>query len=307
MSKSQKKLHYFFEPVLHCAMCGDDVKKHKLIGQRLNQSQGLRPKKKHGISTSVFCCKQCGLIYSNPLPIPENIQDHYNISPEEYWQSEKAINQDNFSNEIEKIKKLITIKKGMRSLDIGAGLGHTMISLANAGFDSYGIEPSWSFREAAIMKMNIDPEKLKEGKIEEVNFPENYFDLIVFNAVLEHLYNPGTAIQKAIKWLKNDGIIQITVPSSSWLIAKLFNAFFRLAGTNYVTNLSPMHIPYHLFEFDINSFKKHSIRWNYKIIFYEYFVCDLKPIPIFFHPILRWYMKKTNKGMVLSVWLRKNL
>ena len=43
----------------------------------------------------------------------------------------------------------------MKSLDIGAGIGNCMISLQNAGFDSYGFEPSQPSYERAISKMNI--------------------------------------------------------------------------------------------------------------------------------------------------------
>ena len=63
-------------------MCGAENTNHTILGQRLNKSQGLRPKKKIGISVSIQQCKNCNLIYSNPLPIPENLQDHYGTPPE---------------------------------------------------------------------------------------------------------------------------------------------------------------------------------------------------------------------------------
>jgi hypothetical protein len=57
-------------------MCGADTSDHKILGQRLNRSQGMRPKRKRGISTTVMQCTTCSLIYSNPQPVPHDIQDH---------------------------------------------------------------------------------------------------------------------------------------------------------------------------------------------------------------------------------------
>ena len=39
-------LRYYFVEIIKCEMCGDRTEKHKILGQRLNQSQGLHPKKK---------------------------------------------------------------------------------------------------------------------------------------------------------------------------------------------------------------------------------------------------------------------
>jgi 2-polyprenyl-3-methyl-5-hydroxy-6-metoxy-1,4-benzoquinol methylase len=276
------------------------------MGQRLNRSQGRRPGLKTGISTSVMKCRNCGLIYSNPQPVPFDIQDHYGVPAEEYWKP-SYFNYDPayFSAEIERAKKIINFKKGMKALDIGAGIGKSMISLKNADFDAYGFEPSISFRNKAIEKMNIDPDRIKLGKIEDVNYPENEFDFITFGAVLEHLYDPAVAIEKAMKWLKPGGTIQIEVPSARYFIPKLANLYFRIIGTNYVTNLSPMHEPYHLYEFDERSFELHAKKNGYKIVFHEYFVCTLYNIPKILQPLIGWYMKVTNTGMQLSIWLQK--
>ena len=66
-----------------------------------------------------------------------------------------------------------------------------------------------------------------------------------------------------------------------------------------------MHFPFHLYEFDIKSFKKLGQKIGFHIEHYEYYVCDIPFIPKIFHSLLRWYMKKTNKGMQLTVYLKK--
>jgi ubiquinone/menaquinone biosynthesis C-methylase UbiE len=197
------------------------------------------------------------------------------------------------------------IREGMASLDIGAGLGKAMVALGNAGFDAHGFEPSKPFYERAISKMGIRPERLRLGMIETVDYPEGTFDFITFGAVLEHLYDPSAAIVKAMRWLKPGGLVHIEVPSSAWLINRLVNFYYRLAGTDYVANISPMHEPFHLYEFGLRSFREHALRQGYQIAFYEYYVCETY-LPRAADFILKPLMRRTNTGMQLCVWLRKN-
>ena len=306
MNKLMKRSNYFFEEIKKCNFCTNPSTENKILGIRLNTSQGLNPKDKCGIAVSIFRCSVCNLIYSNPQPIPVNIQDHYGVPPETYWKEEYfSYDPSYFKAQITTAKKIISFQPEMKALDIGSGLGKCMISLSNAGFDTYGIEPSITFRDKAISKMGIDADRLKLGMLEEVEYDISTFDFITFGAVLEHLYDPAGSIKTALNWLKPGGVIQIEVPSSRWLISKLFNFYFKMRGTNYVTNLSPMHTPYHMFEFDIRSFEKLADQLNFEIIEHHIEVCSIYHIPKLLHPLLKWYMNITNTGMQLTVWLRK--
>lgn len=225
-----------------CNMCGGS--EQKILGKRLNQSQGKNPKNKVGITTTIVQCKQCGLIFSNPQPIPEKISDHYGVPPEEYWKGDYfKLDEQYFKTEIKTLKNLYSFKEGDKALDIGAGLGKCMIALKNAGYDVYGFEPSQPFYERAISKMEISTDRLQNTSVENATYQNDFFDFITFGAVLEHLYDPSEVLKKALTWLKPGGIMQIEVPSSNWLIAKILNRYYKLRGLDYVSNLSPMHEP----------------------------------------------------------------
>jgi len=179
-----------------------------------------------------------------------------------------------------------------------------MIVLEAAGYEVYGMEPSVPFYEKAISKMKINPDRLKCGMLEEVEYPVNEFDFITFGAVLEHLYDPSASLQRVLPWLKPGGVIQIEVPSSRWLIHKLINFYYRFWGTDYVGNLSPMHSPFHLYEFDLLSFQQNGMKLGYEVTFYEYYICQTY-LPSFLDKLIKPIMRKTNTGMQLCVWLRK--
>lgn len=295
---------YKFRTADSCNMCGAPADQLHVLGMRLNRSQGFRPKRQTGIAVGVRQCAVCGLIFADPQPEPERFEDHYGDA-EEYWK-EEYFREDNdyFSTEIAEAKSLIGDANKPRALDVGAGIGKAMRSLAAAGFDTYGMEPSENFRQLAI-KGGIDPTRVSLAGVENASFEHDSFDFVTFGAVLEHLASPSVALRRALDWLKPGGIIQAEVPSSRWLMSRLVNLYFRLRGTNYVTNISPMHAPFHLFEFDLRSFELHGRRFGYEVALHRYAVCEIEHFPRFVHPLLRWYMARSKTGMQLTVYLRK--
>jgi SAM-dependent methyltransferase len=277
-------------------MCGG--RSFKLMGLRLSCSQGFNPRVAEGIAVPVKRCRDCGLIFSDPQPIPDNLSDHYGIPPEDYW-GRRTWEPEYFARQIEAARRLISFRPGMRALDIGAGEGFAMKSLMAAGFDTWGLEPSEPFRMHCIEATGIDPDRIQLAPVEAAEYPPESFDFITFGAVLEHLYDPHEALSKALGWLKPGGVIQAEVPSSDWLISRLVNFYFRLRGTNYVTNVSPMHSPFHLYEFTKSSFRDFHLAEDWLD------VCTPVHVPAVLHPLAKWFMNWTGTGMQLTVYLRK--
>lgn len=298
-------LRYGFVPVARCEMCGSP--RAKVLGLRLNRSQGRHPRRVSGIGVTVMRCHDCGLVFSNPRPRPHDLADHYGVPPESYWTapSQWEMSDQTFAGEIAHAKRLLPQGSGHRALDIGAGLGKAMKAMERAGFDVHGIEPSESFRSNTIRRMGIPPERLQLAAVEDAQFPAATFDFVTFGAVLEHIQEPGRAIESAMRWLKPGGVLHAEVPSSDYLISKIVNAFFALQGLNYVTNLSPMHPPYHLYEFTPRSFLAHGKRAGYELAHHEFYVCEVPHLPRLLHPLLRRWMRRNDTGMQLAVYLRK--
>ena len=274
------------------------------MGMRLNRSQGRNPRRATGIAVSVKKCRACELVFADPQPIPERFDAHYGAA-EDYWKTGQFDEEPSyFADEIASAKRLLPFHDGMRALDIGAGLGKAMRALTLAGFDTYGIEPSPEFRKAAIAHGGIAEDRLTLAGIEHANFPAGHFDFVTFGAVLEHLQSPSGSIERALEWLKPGGVIQAEVPSSRWLVSRLVNAYYRLCGTLLVTNISPMHVPYHLFEFSPKSFELHGRRARYEIAEQRFMVCSIHHAPRILHAPLRWWMRRSETGMQLEVYLQ---
>lgn len=299
---------YTFVEVDTCEMCLSPASKHRMLGMRLDRSQGHNPAKLPGIAVSVMKCLHCDLIFANPQPVPLNLSQHYERPPEDYWKPEYFETDPHyFVAEAARAKRLLGSRDGMKALDIGAGVGKAMKAIEACGFDAHGIEPSSSFRDAAIARMGIDPGRIENRSLDEADFGPQ-FDFINFGAVLEHLYRPAEAIERALGWLTPGGVARIEIPSSSHLLARFVNFYFRLRGTNYVTHISPMHSPFHLYEFGLRSFRAHGERAGYRIVDYvhhENAVLFL-PIPRVLHRPLSSWMRRTDRGMMLTVWVSRD-
>lgn len=76
--------------------------------------------------------------------------------------------------------------------------------------ETWGVEPDEKVKNDALA--NLD-HFINEFFNKDTLLPNNYFDLIIFNDVLEHLYDPWEALNKAKDLLKNDGQIIISLPN----------------------------------------------------------------------------------------------
>ncbi len=285
-------------------MCGAAPADWQVLGRRLDRSQGWRPGKVVGAATTVVRCRRCRTVFAEPMPLPTAFADHYETDPTSYFGSDRAGPRSaGFGIEIEEARALLPRVTRPAALDIGSGTGSTMAALAGAGFEVWGLEPSQSFRAQALGNYGLDAERILPVRLEEASFPEASFDLITFGAVLEHLPDPGRSIRRALSWLRPKGVIHAEVPSSAWIIGRLLNLYFRLIGSGLVTNLSPMHAPFHLYEFSKRSFVEHGRREGYAVVGSRRVVGDT-PVGGVVGSLLGGLMRATGTGMQLVVWLR---
>jgi len=234
------------------------------------------------------------------------VNAHYDVPPEQYLNyANLSVGDDYFAQELAWLERLAPTRLGMRSLDVGAGIGKAMTAMARRGFDAYGLEPSTTFYKHAVEHTGVSTDKLALASVETAEYPAEFFDFISFGAVLEHFYSPAASLARAVRWLKPGGLMFAEVPSARWLVSRLANVYYRLTGTDYVGNLSPMHPPFHLYEFTIESFQRHGAIAGYAVADHRHLVCETYMPPVV-RSIAARYMAATATGMQLCVWLRKH-
>lgn len=185
----------------------------------------------------VVRCKSCGLVYVNPRPDNEALKHLY----DEYHQRNgKDVNDwaklmgKNFKEILLFLNKALPDKGKL--LDIGCGYGHFIEIMKRQGWSVYGIDLSPKVLLYAKEK-GLD---VLETSIDDVSFPDEYFDVVTAFYVLEHVTNPLHVLKNMYKMLKPCGILVLRVPHTTPIIRIL--SFFRIKNNLYDT-------PYHLFDY----------------------------------------------------------
>lgn len=102
--------------------------------------------------------------------------------------------------------------KDFKVLEVGCACGGTLLEIKNKykNATTFGIELNQNAAKVASSCAQVISANIEEVELE---FPEGYFDYIIFADVLEHLQNPWKALQTIRKHLKLGGKILASIPN----------------------------------------------------------------------------------------------
>lgn len=101
-------------------------------------------------------------------------------------------------------------------LEIGAGLGNSLISFRLKGIEAYGIEPAEDFYQIVrkrLQEFGLDPQAVIKSRGENLPYESCSFDFVLCAQVLEHVKEPVAIMEEINRVLKKGGICYITAPN----------------------------------------------------------------------------------------------
>lgn len=148
-------------------------------------------------------------------------------------------------------------------LEVGCGEGNFGASLKKEGVTVWGVE--YSAEEAAVAGAKLDRVLSGDILMNMDQLPENYFDVIVCNDVLEHLTDPYTVLEKFKDKLKPDGVVISSIPNIRFF-RTLFDFVVR-KNWDYTDNgiMDKTHYRF----FTVNSIRKMYETLGYKVLRHE--------------------------------------
>ena len=124
-----------------------------------------------------------------------------------------------FDDLIDKLERRFPGLHSYRILEIGSGTGGLSVALALTGAKVFGIEPS-SFGVTASMerakRYSNSSAYFCMGKAESLPFKNEFFDLVVSSAVLEHVGDIEETLREMFRVLRPGGKIYHEIPNYSF-------------------------------------------------------------------------------------------
>ncbi|MBI5077297.1 class I SAM-dependent methyltransferase [Candidatus Falkowbacteria bacterium] len=188
---------------------------------------------------SLYQCPRCGLGELEPKLMTGELLRAY---PKEYHGYNYARVKSKIFNTLQRLrlKKRLAFYKSLigdnaRILDIGCGDGHYM--------DYFAKRTNWHFVgvefNSEIANVGIsEGRSIYIGTFENADFPDDYFDLVIMDHLLEHVSSPVELLKKAKRKLKPGGYVIGELPNiASWdfILSKKY--------------WGGLHAPRHLYDF----------------------------------------------------------
>jgi len=189
-------------------------------------------------------CESCGFTQVEEEPTPEVLDNIYSsayFTSSKYRGDSVALNREN-DRRLDLMKRWVS--PGLEILDAGCSTGDFVAHAKNT-YRMHGLDYS-SFAIDLAKERNPElSQSLKAGRIETTEWADKTFDAICLWDVIEHIWDPVSAVKDLITRIKPGGVILMSTPAIDSLMAR--------ASGRYWAFMTP---PEHLSFFSLKAFHK---------------------------------------------------
>ena len=111
-----------------------------------------------------------------------------------------------------------------RLLDIGCGDGRFLHRMKERGWSVTGLDFDQQAARAAKEKYDIE---VNVCTLEEMGYPENSFDAVTMNHVIEHVFDPVATLREVCRILKPGGMVVAVTPNADCLGLRIYGSNWR--------------------------------------------------------------------------------
>jgi 2-polyprenyl-3-methyl-5-hydroxy-6-metoxy-1,4-benzoquinol methylase len=194
-------------------------------------------------------CGGCGLIYSNVVRTPEELdalysRHYYSVANtlegsarEEEQARNRVLYATVLSDVLRRYPQLVP-RDGVASprvLDWGCGPGYFLAECRRRGFDVLGVELSETAARYAQERLELDVRTAPEEALEDLS--PGGFELVTAWAVLEHAQRPRELLTGLVRALAPGGVLCLSVPNlRCWR--------YLLEGARWFNMRNPTHLSF---------------------------------------------------------------
>jgi 2-polyprenyl-3-methyl-5-hydroxy-6-metoxy-1,4-benzoquinol methylase len=174
----------------------------------------------YGRHHTIVQCQRCGLVYTNPRLDQHDIVGTYESVQDPLYLEERGGRVLTFEHHLKPLEQIAGSPDGRPLLDVGCYTGVFVEIAASHGWDARGLEPSrWAIEQAQARGLNV-----VQGTLDTADLPEAHFDVVTMWDVIEHLADPGRALEHVHRLLQPGGLVVVHTIDIESLFARLLGA-----------------------------------------------------------------------------------
>lgn len=162
---------------------------------------------------NIVRCAECGLLFASTQPDSQPYDESYYTEPLEPGGIPYIENRGGLERFFE--KRLRIIERHTRPgklLEVGSALGFFLNVAKKRGWDVVGVEVSEFAVQYAREKFG---HSVLKGYIEELDLPQESFDLVVARDVIEHTPDPSALLSRCHRLLRKGGLLALSTQNFS--------------------------------------------------------------------------------------------
>ncbi len=219
-------------PEPSCAACGGTQLEPHFQVRGAAGDEGLIPTTdRFGTALGdIVWCRSCGHMQLDSFPEWAELSEAYSAAASDDYVEEEAGQRETARNILERIEKRVEIG---RIADLGCWVGFFLAEALGRGWEGLGVEPSEFGSTFARERLGLD---VTRAELLEAELERGAFDAVFMGDVIEHLPDPGAALDRAHDILRPGGVLALALPDSGSRLA-------RAMGPRW-WSVIPTHIQY---------------------------------------------------------------
>jgi SAM-dependent methyltransferase len=178
--------------------------------------QGLVPTTdRFGVALDdIVRCAACGHMQLARLPAAESLEGEYASAASDDYLAEESGQRATARAVLERLERHV---EPARLADLGCWVGFLAAEAKGRGWDPIGVEPSaWAAERAHERGVEVLQAPLLQAPL-----PERAFSAVTMGDVIEHVPDPGAALDRVRLLLRDGGVVWLALPDAGSAVARV--------------------------------------------------------------------------------------
>ena len=200
-------------------MCGGDALAPHLSVEHADGHSLVATTTSYGTAPAdIVRCRSCGHMQVAHFPAEAELDEAYEEVSEGAYLDEESGQRATALQALERIER--HVEPGA-ICDLGCWVGFLLAEAEARGWEAWGVEPSRFAAEFARDHFGL---RVQQSTLEAADLPQDHFRAVVLGDVIEHLPDPGAALDRIGRLLQPGGVVYLTLPDAGSQTARLLRS-----------------------------------------------------------------------------------